>query len=85
MKGSLKNTFGQAAITGEQALTIAPEAKSQMIIDCLQVLEDSANWEDHKEGSTMMHRVLQPYFALSGYKLGAEPEVAQKHRFDLVA
>ena len=32
----------------------------------------------------MMHRVLQPYFALSGYKLRAEPEVANKHRFDLV-
>jgi len=52
--------------------------------ECLSILSEYEDWENYEEGGTMMHRVLQPYFALAGYKLRAEPEVANKHQFDLV-
>lgn len=60
------------------------EDQTKTINQCLSLLREYDDWENYEEGGTMMHRVLQPYFALSGYKLRAEPEVANSHQFDLV-
>jgi len=85
MKGALRTTFQRSVISDGQSLNLNTADRAKVINDCLLLLENNDDWENYEEGGTMMHRVLQPYFALSGYRLRAEPEVAHSHKFDLVA
>ncbi|WP_299736450.1 restriction endonuclease [uncultured Roseobacter sp.] len=84
MNGRLRDTFSRSSMSSDQALAMNTQDQTETINRCLSILSEYEDWENYEEGGTMMHRVLQPYFALSGYKLRAEPEVANKHQFDLV-
>lgn len=84
MKGTLNDTFHRPGMPGDRTLRMSSVDQAKTIDQCLSILDEYEDWENYEEGGTMMHRVLQPYFALSGYKLRAEPEVANQHRFDLV-
>ena len=84
LKGRLSDTFRRTGISSDQALSMNSEDQTKTINQCLSLLGEYDDWENYEEAGTMMHRVLQPYFALSGYKLRAEPEVANSHQFDLV-
>ena len=80
---SLRNTFSRASVTGETALTMSENDRRELARSALQQLE-GFDPDSDKAGEHAMQRILQPLFALSGYRLRAEAVQRDQLRFDLV-
>ena len=81
MNESLRDSYRRSGLTGEQTLNLNSLDQTKFNNDYLSILQEHEDRENYEEGGTMVHMVLQPYFTLSGYKLRAEPDVANEHRF----
>ncbi|MGE0283762.1 MAG: restriction endonuclease [Rhizobiaceae bacterium] len=83
-KPKLKLDFQRASITGQQAFKLSGHERKRLAIACLQKFEELAANQDGTHGVQSFANVIQPLFALSGYRLIAQRELAGNHRFDLV-
>lgn len=81
---NLRDHFSRAAMNGPQMLTMSLDQRRRILRECLQRL-DAFDECQQTAGERAMALILQPLFALSGYKLKAEPVEKGTHRFDLVA
>lgn len=80
---SLRNTFRRTSVTGETALTMSANDRRELARSALQQLQCFDSDSD-RAGEQAMQRILQPLFALSGYRLRAEAVHRDQLRFDLV-
>ena len=65
-------------------MSLAPAERRQIVGECLAHLDRLEATGNPVDG-TVISLIMQPLFALSGYKLEVEPTTHQGHRFDLVA
>ena len=80
----MKDAFRRVTIDGDAALSMTPAARRELAQSCINEL-DRLTGSNPDLGEKTMQRILQPLFALSGYRLCAEPESRSDIRFDLVA
>ena len=81
--GDMRDAFNRATVTGESVLQMSPEARRELARSALSQLDDFDSSE-RGVGEKAIQRILQPLFALSGYRLRAEKEEREKYRFDLI-
>ncbi len=79
----MKDAFRRATATGEAVLQMSKQAKRELAQSALERL-DNLDVTSQTAGAQSMQGILQPLFALSGYRLRAEKERVGKHRFDLI-
>ena len=81
--GDMRDAFNRATVTGESVLQMSPEARREWARSALSQLDD-VDSSERGVGEKAIQRILQPLFALSGYRLRAEKEEREKYRFDLI-
>lgn len=80
----IRDSFARAALTGPHAMSLAPQERQRIARECITSLDHLEETDNHI-GETAISLIMQPLFALSGYKLQAQPVKRDHHTFDLEA